>query len=785
MDYNPSGLRACLMQAGATGALLAGLGAPPATAQSAARVEGTPTVGIGDIIVTARRRAESIQSVPVAITALNAEQLRERGVVRLEDVRYQSPSLLIQPSPYGTSVPAFQIRGQRQQESLITQDPSVGVYIDDVYQARAQGLNQALVDLESVEVLKGPQGTLFGRNTTGGAILLRSHRPTNSFEGSVTAEIGNYDQRALTGVLNLPITEGLAVRGSIKIERRDGYATNVRTGQTIGRLDDVTWRAGALFRHGAFENYAVASAVRHDGNGFPIIIQKFGALARTAAFPGGAADAALARQAALGFYDFAGDLPRSIDNVRTFNFTDTATLDLDGVTIKNIFGYRRVRSEISVEFDGTDLQTLTGLPLNNSISRLSEHQISEELQLQGKAIDGRLNYTLGGYYFRESGTDAAQNIVGAFNLAQTTSGRARNESKSLFGQADFQLTSQLSIVGGIRYSWDRRDLVAQKYNSGSATVRPALYYDYDGPILACANGGAAATACRVGLPTYKASQPTWSAGVNYKPMAASLLYGSVSRGYRSGGYNLRGGLDGQGPFGTFGPYAPEKVTSYELGAKLDWSGLGIPLRTNAAVYYQDYRNIQRTVFARFPGDTANQTYVINASKARVKGAELEVTAQPAPGLELSGFLSYTNAKYTRFNYVVQGTSGGTQTVDASGLPFAGVPKWSWNVSGSYRLIDSDATGQISVRAQYFHQSQYFWQDAINDRDGQTKPYGLLDLRLDWRNLLGHPVDLSLFARNVTDHKYKTMGFAPIATVGYLAYIPGMPRTYGLSLTVRY
>ncbi|WP_186291411.1 TonB-dependent receptor [Nitrospirillum viridazoti] len=742
---------------------------------------------ITEVIVTARRREEKLQDVPVAVTALSGEQLAERGVAKLEDLRFQAPAFQVQPGPYGGAVPAFQVRGQRQQEALITQDPSVGAYVDEVYQARVYGLNQAMLDLDNVQVLKGPQGTLFGRNTSGGALLVMSKRPTDQFEGMASIGLGDYGSRETTAIVNVPVTDAFALRAAVKVDHHDGYTTNVDTGQQLGTETNTSYRLGGLLRAGAVESYTTLSGVHTTGTGVPLISQGFGPNASALA---GMDPAAVARanavQAARGFYETSGDLQPDDTRLDTFAATNITTVDVGDLTFKNVLGYRQISADIGVEFDGSDLKARNGLPFFNALNIAREHQVSEELQMQGKGFGDRLTYVVGGYYFREEGSDFQQTVIGAYGLSQVGGGYAVNSSTSLFAQGDLKLTDELTLTAGGRYSWDRRDFTGQTYYSGLSAGTAAIDFRGNPPPVACNDGGTLANTCKVPLPTYEKNVPTWTAGLNYKPAEETLLYATVSRGYRSGGYNLRGKLGANGSLGSFGPFAPEIVVNYEVGVKQDFTLGGVAMRANAAGYHQDYSNIQRTIYAQFPGETVPQAYVKNAASATIDGGELELSAKPARGLDLSAFLSYIDAAYSSFAYTVAAKpdGSGSRTIDASSYAFAGTPRFQYGATVRYELPLSDRLGTAAAQLSYYRQSRMAWSDS-GENYAVTKPYGLTDLRLDWKEVAGHPLDLGFYVRNLFDVQYKAMGASGYQTTGFLSYIPGTPRTMGGTLTVHF
>lgn len=759
-----------------------------AAADNASATPQTDQTGIGDIVVTARRREERLQDVPVAITALSGAQLQERGVAKLEDIRFQAPAFQIQPSPYGSAVPAFQIRGQRQQEALITQDPSVGVYVDEVYQARAYGVNQALLDLDSVQVLKGPQGTLFGRNTSGGALLVTSKRPTDRFEGYASLGLGNFDQREATVVVNLPLAAGLSFRVAGRYDGHDGYVTNVDNGEKQGTENNYAIRAGLLYEAGPINTYTTVQAAKTDGTGVPLISQGFSANASLIVDPA-RVTAANAAQAARGFYETTGDENPYPSRIKAFAATNITTVDLGFAKLKNVVAYRNVDAKIGVEFDGSSMKADNGLPFFNAANFANEHQFTEELQLQGKLWEDRLTYVLGGYYFREKGSDFQQTVIGAYGISQVGGGYAVNESKSLFAQADWKITDALTITGGIRYSWDARKLTGQTYFSGlvAAGVTPQIDFRGNPAPVACNDGGSLAEDCRVKVPTYKKGTPTWIGTVSYNAAQGVLAYATISRGYRSGGWNLRGKLATDGSPGSFGPFKPEIVTNYEGGLKLDFELGEIPVRLNLAGYHQAYKDIQRTIYAQFPGEAFAQAYVLNAATANIDGGEFELTVRPVHNLELSANGGYIRARYKDFSYLVAANpdGSGTELVDASDNPFSGTPKFQWAASARYEVPIEGDVGTPSAQISYYHQSMITWDDTGTSSGSFSPGYGLLDLRLGWADFLGKPVDLAFFIRNLTDRRYKAFGVNGADTTGFQAYIPGTPRTIGATLGLRF
>ena len=410
---------------------------PAAQAQEAAPADVTAgetttqdaNSGFGDIVVTARRREERIQDVPIAVSAISGEDLSAKSVVQLSDLTRAVPALNIVPGGFGSSVPRFTIRSQTQFEQLLTLDPSVGVYFADVVQARAHGVNSAFFDIASVEVLKGPQGTLFGRNTTGGAIVINPNTPTDKLEGFLRATIGNYATRNFEGAINVPITDWARLRVAGRIADHDGYTYDPYVDRNFDDEHNTSWRASLLLEPSAnFTNLLVVNGFRanEQGSGWRL----------TGVFPGSLI--ANARPDVYTFLTQAGDRRIAGTEVATpqndtdaWGLSNTTTLKLGDITLKNVFGYRKVDATSLLDFDGSPLVVWPSTEI------IHEDQYSDELQLLGTAFEDKLNWIVGGYWFREKGDDTQRTTITLpplFNQDVIRTGYVTNESKSAFAQ---------------------------------------------------------------------------------------------------------------------------------------------------------------------------------------------------------------------------------------------------------------------------------------------------------------------------------------------------------------
>jgi iron complex outermembrane receptor protein len=596
------------------------------------------------VYVTARRTEERLQDVPVAVSAFGAEALERGGVQRLEDLQKLVPGFQATPSARGDASPLYMIRGQR--GSLLPSsivDSSVSVYFDEFNLSRSVGTNQSLFDLASVQVLKGPQGTLFGRNATGGAILLTPNKPTYEVGGYLQAAAGNFDLLDVEGVFNTPlIADKLALRVGGKISRRDGYLTNVLNGQVANDKDAESYRLSLLFTpNDEIESETIGSYYRSTGVGFAqkldlVVPQSVPIPPAVPAFV-----AELAATKALDEYEFRNPTELyGVDETTTIQNTTAIKLGEAGIlgdaVVKNIVGFRAIENEFVQDFFGG------GLNVYPLLGAIENDIFSEELQLQG--TKGSLDYILGAYYFHEDGFDMAYGNQFSF-LAPVIPARFpinngylydyKNTSLAAFAHANFDLSSVadgLSVSAGIRVTDDTRKI---DWHNQPAT-------DPSSTAFVCALTGVVYQTRDPSLCSFKDelsnTEVTYNFSLNYNVAEDFLAYIAHRRGYRAGGFNQT-----PGP-GVPRSFEPEFVDDVELGLKSEFDLFGAPARLNVATYYQWYEDIQRGFSVRTPtGATTNITS--NAAKAHIYGLETEFTISPADFLDLSFSHAYTEAVY--------------------------------------------------------------------------------------------------------------------------------------------
>jgi len=778
-----------------------------------------------DIIVTARRREERLQDVPISISVLNQQEIDNRNIVGAKDLAISTPSLGVN-TRYGSENTSFALRGFSQ-ESFNA--PSVAVYFADVVAPRGassiasgEGAGPgAFFDLQNVQVLKGPQGTLFGRNTTGGAILLVPNKPNDEFGGYVEGSIGNYDLRRVQAVFNSPLGETARMRIGIDRMRREGFQHNISGvgPKRMGDVDYVAVRASLVVDVTPnLENYAIVSFMHSDTDGS---VSKVTDCAKNflvgGRLPAGyfACEQIKRQQAAGGYYTVSSAIPDPQSKMWQVQAINTTTWKASSnLTIKNIFSYARLKNDIRFDVFGQALLLPTAAELQAAIARgdapaaatappaqfagrllgstspaaypgkPSNHQytMTEELQVQGVNLDGKLNWQAGGYLeisrpitkftgFGTTGyvfcTDVATiSCVSPYGtIGQLSRELASRYFKDfgVYAQGSYDLTSALRLTGGIRYSENR---------SRSEDTAMTWRLSETGTILAntCTNVRATLPNCISRAQTLSKA-PTWLIDLDYRPNNDMLFYAKYARGYRQGITNPRA-LD---PYKSFGP---EKVDSYEVGAKTSWQG-PVPGHFNFAAFYNDLNDAQVQVSWR--QGASSSTAVVNGGKARIYGIEADASISPVEGLRLSGSATYLNARFKSVTPPAPPppyTAADVQTSVLTQIPLIFAPKWKATATAAYTLPLSEDMGKLTASGTYAYTTGYY---TLANIGGNVPGYGLLNLNLNWNSVGGSPVDVAFFASNVTKKKYATFRSIYLPTLGFASEVLGEPRMYGVRL----
>lgn len=547
---------------------------------------------VGQIIVTARRREEAIQDVPVAISVATAEDLERATINDLTDLRRVAPALISAPGTGRPSSPALSIRSLRDNTASISQDPPVAMYFAEAVANRPQGFGRALYDLESVQVLKGPQGTLFGRSATGGAVLISPRRPTNRYEGRLEMGYGNFDRFSASGTVNIPLGETFAVRAAGSFVKRDGFARNIATGQSLGEIDSLSGRVGMLWTPtGNFKSYLVVDLFRANDTPQPFQLLQVNPNSPVAQSNGLPAQLLATRARS---HD-VGTLNEIIESrSRNTGVTNVSELTLGGVTFKNILGYRKAKTFDVQEVDATAVPLLA---IRNDV--MSE-QLSEEFQILGSTFGDRLDYVVGLNYFNENNFQRVDQNLGTPNLLRILTA-TDNSSKAVYGSGTYKVTDAVNLTAGLRWTRDER---AQETTAFRPTAGDAC--------LLTIPGAAPPPTCRLAADT-AFERVTYTLTADYKPSDNVMVYLTHRRGYRSGGFNSIGTSLPQ-----FTPYKPEIVEDVEAGLKSTFRLGSMPTTLNLAVYSANYTDIQRQVTASIGGVTT--ATVLNAGPPASPGA---------------------------------------------------------------------------------------------------------------------------------------------------------------------
>lgn len=720
-----------------------------------------------EIVVTVRRTEETAQSVPVSVTAISGQTLADTRIDNGAALQKLAPSL----SVYSLSrdEETFALRGlSSANTSSQGQAPSVMTYFAQVPLPPGDGGGPGrYFDLQNVQVLKGPQGTLFGRNSTGGAVLFEPQRPTEKTEGYLKAQIGNYADRELEGAANLPlVTDKLTVRLAGSIARRDGFTKNITNGDD---LDNRNYRSGRvsvlLTPNDHLENLLVGDyfhSATHGSSNVLLGINNASALAFF--FPQSALNDAVAQQNALGIRKVAlsQDTGNTITAWGISNSTQWAIND--NLTLKNILGYRRYKQFLRNDNDASNLVILDARTRSGPTN--SREQWTEELQLQGTALDDSLDWTLGifGLTARAPDTQHAEYTVFR-SIASVNTTEPKETSWSPYGQLTYDLSpwiDGLKVNAGYRYTKDHRELKQSARSNGNCSL------DAGDPSVNFSN-------CELSLSRNYGSG-SYTIGTDYQLTPDALLYLTHRKGYRSGGLNTQGAAVGRSVFG------PEHVSDIEAGIKADWHFYaGVSARTNIAVFRtkRDDAQISQAFTAVVNGTTQSLNLIVNEAAATIKGLEFDGLVSFPFGLNLSAAWAYTEATYDSYLDITK-----TPNQALKNQPYPFTPRNKVSLGARYQVPISDGFGDLSAAINWSRSSAIKFNVAP-DPFGDQAAYAQTDLFLNWTDAMQAPIDISLFVTNLTDTKYKIGGFPVYYSVGFSSGVYNEPRMFGISAKYRF
>jgi iron complex outermembrane receptor protein len=807
--------------------------ASPAYAQTAApAAPAEETGGIQDIVVTAQKRAENVQDVPIAISAFTAEALSERAVTSVASLSNIAPNVTLDagtPFSGSSAVLSAYIRGIGANDFAFNIDPGVGIYLDGVYLARSVGANQELPDVERVEVLKGPQGTLFGRNTIGGAISIVTHDPGNEFrfKGDVTA--GRFGLIQTRGTVDIPLADSLSSSFSFATKNRKGYLKRIAfpgasnfastpiTNYKAAGYDNIglgteggdgSWNVRGKLKYDAGSGLRATLSADYSDIDQSQLANKL--IGTTPAVFAGTYNCAIAEPVPVGtncgggppsfaFLPAIGGLTSIFNNptvygvnsdanpnnnrlpydnrfvtssldtsyangnnyskLKTYGGSLTLSYDLgENVELKSITGYRELHWNVGMDVDGSPLNFL------HTSFTMNQKQFSQEVQLLGNADDKKLNYVLGAYYFKESG-DLHDYVTFAEGLLQVDGPNdLSTKNYAFFGQVDYKFTDQFAITVGGRYTHENKSFEGFQSDANGLTYKILSFLAgiNAGP-PACANINPISDACRIAAGFPNAGQPlryyiagtqkkvfnnfSPKVGLQFHPNDDVMLYGSWSKGYKTGGWTTRL----SNPLPTAPDFDEEKATTFELGVKSTL--IDRRLQVNAALFQTNYKGIQLN-FQQGVSPT-----IQNAGDAKIKGFELEVTAAPTDALTINASVGYLDAKYTNVLAPARVAANPFQAGVFAGGDLPKTPKWKFNVSPRYQVALGNG-GKVVLLADYTHTSS-LWNDTERAFLLKRSATDLFNGSIAYKEPEEH-WDVTLGMTNITNERYLVTGQAQIA-----------------------
>jgi iron complex outermembrane receptor protein len=772
-------------------------------------------VGIEEVVVTARKREEVIQDVPVAITAVSAETLERANIFNFEEATRLTPGFQAPPSSTGPLALALSMRGSVTTDAAIFFDPSVGVYVDDVYIARTYGIGTDLLDLENVQVLKGPQGTLFGRNSTAGAMLLTSRNPELGMTSAKISVGAGSDTKTYSGIFNLPIYDTMALRIALQDNERDPYVRNKAnaplksTGAAntlrksvdteIGDRETSTYRI--KFRAMPIDPLdIVLSWDKFESDVHAVTDQLWLSGERSA--------------------DFDVDDDEVSMNFDPYNAADTETVTLhttysaDSWELKFVASYREWRHLRELDYDGGDFAmdpTVRDERRHGSFGREAGDQQSYELQFSTSLFDERVDLVAGALYFEEFaqlydysyGLDVGVTPPGVSPFYPFGAGAYVDQgvkSQGYYTQATWHITDATNLTLGARYTYDQKEGEVWGSSSSAGTSRlPSWDFNaHKRSLFLFTQPGrplVVNTPNAILRPEPSFYSSDWLVSVDHKLTDDVMVYGKVSTGFRAGGFNGRGVNNPSVPF----IFEPEEVTEYEVGFKADL--LGGQLRWNTALYTNETTDKQFSVIYAVNGISG--TSVLNAGTAESKGLETEFTYLINDNFSLSGSYAYIDAEFTEL------VSAGVPVPDSE-LPVTQfIPENQWSLAlnydqefetfkvaatAAYTWID-EMRGNDASPENIYQESQRLARVAARLTREQAKgfvdaattdAYGLLNLSATV-SPLDDRYSLTLWVKNALDERkvQSTIGFVSGDAYQYVRGTVTEPRTWGVTGTINF
>jgi len=719
-----------------------------------------------EIIVTSQFREENVQDIPITITTLGADELNKADIFDAGTIAQNVPGMNF--TEFAPGQANISMRGVNSADDGAGLDNSVSVFLDGIFIGRGANINFDMFDLERIEVLKGPQGTLFGRNSIGGAISVVTAKPTGETGGKVGVTVGNEGIVRFQGLINGALTENVAGKLAVNHRQHDGFVDNVLLGTELQDEDQTSIRA-QLAWSGENSDWLLSADAMEDNRSD---------LGRTPFADNAPLEAIGAANGITGPRQNASPSD-GFSNREASGISLTGNFQCDSGTFTTISGYRHAEADWSMASVGVGLGAI-GLPFDEVFDRIEEEidTFSQEFRWTSN-LDGNFNYIAGAYFFTEE-TDRPEQFqitaAGTYNgFTQTAGGsqaiigneftRTENETTSwaLYGQGEWVFNDQWSATLGARYTRDSKDYTATAVDCGGTEAsRAAAGFPNFGPCQG--RGGSLSIVAETFRVTPSDSWDDFSPKVtlSYKPSDSTLLFGSVTRGFKSGGF---AGSQGAIAFASE-PVDPETATNFELGFKTDLADN--TLRLNGTVFYTDLEDLQVVRFGPVPGSAFGTFRTTNIGTADISGAELDFAWYPTDNFSLSGYYAVLD---TEVNDLIIPTTAVPTGFDASGRNLTRAPENTYNIVAAYDL------GPWDFRLSFAH-SDEVTTDFVDQRT-VAEEFDLLDARIGWSN---DNLEIAVWGKNLTDEDYIQHSY--VIGPGVIG-IWGAPATYGVTATYEF
>lgn len=736
--------------------------------------------GAGEIVVTAQRRSEALERTPVAVAVIGGEALTERAITSERDLQIATPGLTVRATSNDNNL-TYSLRGQTV-DAYTSSLPSVLPYVNEV-QVGGIGAS-AFYDLQSIQVLKGPQGTLFGRNATGGAVLFTTAKPTEDFDGYALARYGEFDEIHLEGAVGGPIAgDRLLARVAGVYRKRDGYQQNLFYDVALGEIDRLGARLSLSFApDGPVSNEFMVDYYKSDGSSIsPVVYNVVPVSANVPGNPFVPSNVFFPDLVAFGkAQQERGPFVIEVDSlsknrIRKWVVSNITSVELaDSVKLKNVFGFVDVDYFDAGDLDGTRFG-IDGR--GNSTTRAfggdgQVRQVSEELQLLGDLAGGKLEYVVGGYYShsREHLRNTSFILNGLGIPAQINAGTTTSETFAGYGQATFDTGfAGFKVTGGLRYTAETVSFERDPDDQWTVTGNPANAPFYaDGRFVSEQKE------------TFK--KISWTVGLQNQVTPELLVYANNRRSFRSGGFNFHAPPTPGFANASGGTFSPEVATDIELGLKYRGEIAGMPARFNLAGYNMWVDDLQRANYVAIYGALAGIT--VNVPKAEITGFELDGVVEVSDSFSIGGSVNYTDARFTDNKVAVLGTDGGTSFASFDTYP--DTPKWSGTIFADVTVPLSEQWDLTLHGDLYAQSSNYFSSTGLSLNPGtRIDGYEVANFRIGVEESGGEGWAFSALVKNAFDQVYYTGGIGFASLFALNIAVPGEPRTWAVEARYRF